>query len=147
MKKIGEYTTRGRLMEGTEDKITLFDGRFDTGYRITEFTVWASDVSSSSNDVCARLSTEALGAMPSSGNMMDAGDNVQIAWAGIQAGTAGFNNPGSIVDPDNMIVEDLFIAGQSGGSSIEINYLITMEKYEFSDWKGALTMVRNRSQS
>ena len=85
--------------------------------------------------------------MPSSGNMMDASDNRQIAWSGIQAGTAGFNNPGSIVDPDNLIIEDLFISGQSGGSSININYLIKMEKYEFSDWKGALSMVRNRSQT
>lgn len=146
MKKIGEYTTRGIIPEGTEERITLFDGKFDTGYRVTEFVIWASQVDSSANDCVARLSTEALGAMTSTGNMMDAGDNRQIAWAGIQAGTAGFNNPGTIVDPDNLIIEDLFISGQSGGSSININYLIKMEKYEFSDWKGALSMVRNRSQ-
>ena len=147
MKKIGEYTTRGILPEGTEERITLFDGKFKTGYRITEFTIWANDVSSSGNDCVARLSTESLGAMSSSGDMMNAGDNRQIAWSGIQAGTAGFNNPGSIVDPDNMVIEDLFISGQSGGTSIKINYLIKMEKYEFSDWRGALAMVRNRSQT
>ncbi len=147
MKKIGEYTTRGIVPEGEEEKITLFDGRFDTGYRVTDFVIWAGDTSSSGNDCVARLSTAALGAMPSSGDMMNAGDNRQIAWAGIQAGTAGFNNPASIVDPDNLVVEDLFLSGQSGGSSIQINYLIKMEKYEFSDWKGALSMVRNRSQA
>jgi hypothetical protein len=148
MKKIGEYTLRGIIPEATtEEMIRLFDGRFDTGYRVVEFIVWESDVSSSSNDCCARLSTEPLGPMPSSGDMMNAGDNRQIAWAGIQAGTAGFNNPASIVDPDNMIIEDLYIAGQSGGSSININYLIKMEKYEISDWQGALAMVRNRSQT
>lgn len=147
MKKIGEYTTRGQFLEGTEERITLFDGRFDTGYVITDFVIWAADVSSSSNDCVARLSTIALGAMSSSGDMMNAADNAQIAWAGIQAGTGGFNNPGKIIDPDNLVVEDMFITGQSGGSSVTINYLITMEKYEFNEWKGALAMVRNRSQT
>ncbi len=147
MKKIGEYTALGKVPEGTEDRISLFDGRFDTGYKVTEFVIWASQVDSSGNDCVARLSTRALGAMPSSGNMMDASDNTQIAWSGIQAGTAGFNNPGSIVDPDNLIVEDLFISGQSGGSSIDINYMIKMEKYDISEWRGALAMVRNSGQS
>jgi len=146
VKKIGEYTTKGSIPEGIEEKITLFDGRFDTAFRVTDFVIWASDASSSSNDCLARLSTESLGAMPSSGNMMDASDNRQIAWAGIQAGTAGFNNPASIIDPDNLIVEDLFVSGQSGGSSITLNYLIKMEKYNITDWQGALTMVRNKSQ-
>ena len=71
MKKISEYTVRGILPEATtEEMIRLFDGRFDTGFRITEFIVWAQNVSSSSNDVCARLSTEPLGAMPSSGEIL-----------------------------------------------------------------------------
>ena len=148
MKKISEYTVRGILPEATtEEMIRLFDGRFATGFSLTAFIVWAQNVSSSSNDVCARLSTEPLGAMPSSGDMMNAGDNRQIAWAGIQAGTAGFNNPASIVDPDNLVIEDLYISGQSGGSDILINYLVKMEKYKIDDWQGALAMVRNRSQA
>ena len=39
MKKIGSYTHRGNLLEGTSEKITLFDGKFDTAYVITGFKV------------------------------------------------------------------------------------------------------------
>ena len=146
MKRLGTYTARGQVLEGQEQKVILFDGRFDTGYRVTGFLIWGGDISSSSNDCAARLATERIGNMPSSGDMMDARDSRQIAWAGIQAGTAGFNNPAGIVDFDNLVIEDLYISGQSGGSSIPINYLITMEKYEISEWRGALGMVRNSAQ-
>jgi hypothetical protein len=146
MKKVGIYSTRGQVLEGTSQKIELFDGRFDTGYRVVSFVIWASDCSSSSNDCVGALSTESY-VMPSSGNMTDASDNTQIAWSAVQAGSSGFNNPASIVDSDNLVIQDLFITGQSGGSSITLNYLIEMEKYEFSDWRGALAMVRNRSQT
>lgn len=147
MKKIGEFTARGQVPEGTEDRIILFDGRFDTGFIVTEFVIWAGDASSSSNDCVARLSTVALGAMPSSGDMTNAADNRQIAWSAVQAGSSGFNNLASIIDPDNLIVEDLYVSGQSGGSAININYLITLVKYDFTEWRGALAMVRNRSQT
>ena len=147
MKKIGEYTARGQLLEGTVIKIILFDGQFDTAYKVTKFEIWAGDISSSSNDVAAKLSTVNVGAMPSSGDMMNAADNREIAWSAAQAGTAAFNNLASIVDPDNLVVEDLYVTGQSGGTDIQINYLITMEKYDITDSLGALAMVRNRSQT
>jgi len=147
MKKIGEYSARGQFLEGTIKKLILFDGQFDTAYRVTGFQIWAGDVSSSSNDCAAKLSTQNVGAMPSSGDMMNAADNREIAWGAVQAGTGGFNNLASIIDPDNLIVQDLFLTGQSGGSSIQINYLITMEKYDITEWQGSLAMVRNRSQA
>ncbi len=45
MKKIGEYTTRGIITSSDTEshKIQLFDGRFDTGYRVTSFKVSLSD--------------------------------------------------------------------------------------------------------
>ena len=146
MKKIGQYSARGQFLEGTVETLSLFDGRFDTAYKVINFVIWAGDISSSSNDVAAKLSTTNLGGMPSSGDMMNAADNREIAWAAVQAGTAAFNNPASIIATDNLIVEDLFVTGQSGGSSIPINYMITMEKYDITEWQGALAMVRNKSQ-
>ena len=43
MKKIGEYTVRGQISDGIVEKIILFDGRFDTGYRVTSFVVFGTD--------------------------------------------------------------------------------------------------------
>ena len=53
-----------------------------------------------------------------------------------------------MIDPENLVVEDLFIQGfSSDGSGQEINYMIEMEKYDFSESLGVLAMVRNRAQS
>tara|TARA_Y100001951_G_scaffold101874_1_gene107566 strand:- start:588 stop:1034 length:447 start_codon:yes stop_codon:yes gene_type:complete len=147
MKKIGIHVCRGRFLESEVEQIKLFDGKYTTGYKVVRFDIWSSDISSSSNDCAAMLSTDDLGAMPSSGNMMDAANNEQIAWASVQAGTAGFGPMESIIDPDNMVVQDLFLSGQHAGSSKDINYLIVMEKYEFPNWHGAALMVKNKSQA
>ena len=57
--------------------------------------------------------------------------------------TAGLT---SIIDPDNMIIEDLYLVvnAQDEGN---VNYMIQLQKYDISEWQGALSMVRNRSQA
>ena len=147
MKKVGEYTARGQFLEGTIKKIILFDGQFDTAYKVTGFEIWAGDISSGNNDVAAKLSTVNVGAMPSSGDMMNAADNREIAWASHEVDNAlGTGNSFNVIDRDNLIVEDLFIWAKNSASD-PINYLIEFEKYDISDWRGALAMVRNRSQT
>lgn len=153
MKKIGEYTVRGQLSENESEtapfgrRLTLFDGRFDTGYRVVEFRIWGSNWASSTGpDVIGKLATEeGLSADP--GDFMNAEDNREIAWAGAPGGTdtggSGFN----VIDPDNMIIEDLYVYARGANDSADVNYLIRMEKYDITDWQGALGMVRNRSQA
>ena len=52
------------------------------------------------------------------------------------------------VDPDNLVVQDLFVIADEGvGSDVKVNYMIKMEKYDITDSQGALAMVRNRSQA
>ena len=153
MKKIGTYTARGIVTEteteaGTPQLVQLFDGRFDTGYRVIAFKIWAADYGSSSQpDVIGKLSKNPDG-VTSATNFFRADDDNQLAWAtsaGSTDGGLGFGD--SIVDPDNLIVEDLYVYGRTASASgNKINYLITMEKYEFSTAKGALTMARDRAQ-
>ena len=145
MKKIGEYTTRGQMPEGEEVRIQLFDGRFDTAYRLVDIRICSGDLGSTGDDACVRVSTESIGAMPSSGDMINFADNRQIAWCGVSGQSNGFENVSPIVDPDNLIVEDMFISGQHG-SSDPINYILYLEKYEITDWQGALALVRNSAQ-
>lgn len=146
MKKVGQYTTRGQFAEGTVKRIQLFDGRFDTGYRVVDFRICSSDIGSSGDNCSARLTTEDIGAMPPSGeDMVDFADNRQIGWAAISGQTNGFENQTPIIDPDNLIVEDLYVSGQHA-STHPINYMITLEKYDITDWQGALAMVRNSAQ-
>jgi len=143
MKKIGEYTARGQLEPSTLNfRIALFDGRFDTAYRLTAFEVSTDNPSQSASDASIIVTTE-----PNmTANNWDWADNTQIAW-GLYLSQGGDTGtfPRSFIDPDNLIVEDLFLSafvadGRKG------NYMITMEKYDISEWRGALAMVRNKSQ-
>jgi hypothetical protein len=76
--------------------------------------------------------------------MQDAGDNRQIGWSSspVNGGDAD-----EWIDPDNLVVEDLYVnLASTHVTSAHVSYIITMDKYEISDWRGALAMVRNRSQ-
>jgi hypothetical protein len=142
MKKIGTYTMRGRIdADSNSNRILLFDGRFDTAYRVVDFIIAAKDPNAASGDCNAKLTTE-----PTTLLGWNWDDNTQIAWAVSEVRVTSSPSFGrSIVDPDNLIVQDLFIQGESAGSA-DINYMIKLEKYDISDYQGALAMVRNKSQ-
>lgn len=150
MKMIGTYTVRGQVLEadGTPDRIRLFDGRFDTGYKVVDFVVWGASPNSSSNpDVCGKLGTTD-NLETSALNFFNAGDAREIAWSG-SAGSSDtmFNAPpGKIIDLDNFIVEDLFVYVRGPGNAFA-NYMVTLEKYDTNDAMGALAMVRNNVQN
>jgi hypothetical protein len=143
MKKIGEYTTMGQIASGEELKIQLFDGRFDTGYRIVGFTIVPASVKSGDN-ACGKLTTE-----PDPGGepgVWDFGSNIEVAWSGTYGVSDGIGGSDDITDPDNMIIEDLYVSGLCSDATDRVNYIVYLEKYDISDWKGALSMVRNKSQ-
>jgi len=145
MKKIGEYTARGRIAHREVKEITLFDGRFDTGYRVVSFVLAPVAATDTAADVAGMLATEAVAADFAN---WDWSDQRQIAWCGTRGGRAAPEDGIQVVDPDNFIVEDLFIVGSNAatGDNTDLNYLIIMEKYDTTDWMGALTMVRNSAQ-
>jgi hypothetical protein len=153
MKKIGTYTLRGKVSEpdteaGTPQRIRLFDGRFDTGYKVIDFVVWGATMNSSSTpDVSGKLGTTD-NLTTGASNFFNADDVREIAWAGAAGSTDTIFNspPGKIVDPDNFIVEDLFVYVR-GQSDVAANYMVTLEKYETTDSRGALAMVRNNAQN
>ena len=154
MKKIGTYTVRGSGFESDDGqgpiKIPLFDGKFSTGYRVTSFQVWASSIADTYDQrLGAKLGTVGTLSQAAS-DFMNAGDQREIAWAGQGDGSIDEMGPvTSIIDPDNMIVEDLYVylrANQQTGVE-KVNYIITMDKYDITDWQGALCMVRNNAQS
>ena len=151
MKKIGEYTARGQVSEdlteqGIPDKITLFDGRFNTGYRVTDFKIWTSNVLAGTA-AAAKLSTSGTSSTARA-DFFRADKNDQIAWAVTEMTTDGGTSGGfadAIVDFDNLVIEDLYVYVRCETHETPINYMITMEKYEISDWKGALAMARDRA--
>ncbi len=143
MKKIGEYTVLGHVADGTVKEIRLFDGRFDTGYKVISFKLFPNDPTSGNSDCFGSLATEAAAAT----SAWSADDNRQIAWSSQNmAGGYAANANMSIVDPDNMIVENIFVYANDANDN-PVNYMISLEKYDISDWQGALAMVRNSAQN
>lgn len=149
MKKIGTYTVRGQFdsLDAAGHKIILFDGRFDTAYRVVKFWVMPQDPTDNLNDCVGVLGTESDMSIATTWNW---DDNREIAWASSNGSAGAAATPdGGLVDPDNLIVEDLYIYGRydNSGETDPINYMVIMEKYDINDYQGALAMVRNNSQN
>jgi len=142
MKKIGEYTARGTIADREVKRIVLFDGCFDTGYKVISFKVLTDDPTNAAADVSGTLATEESAAV----GIWQLGDQRQIAWSGHEVRVGGPAEAGGAIDPDNFVVEDLYVYGKNANAGGQVNYIITMEKYETSDWMGALAMVRNSGQ-
>lgn len=144
MKKLGSlYTVRGQVPVNTVNhRIQLFDGRFDTAFRIVEFSI--ADASPlSNNEFQGVVATDEMSVATS----FDWSDNIEIAWALWHAPTAGSGPKVSWVDPDNLVVQDLYLTNRGGTDNTNLNYMIRLQKYDISEWRGALSMVRNRSQA
>tara|TARA_Y100000004_G_scaffold132548_1_gene149661 strand:+ start:485 stop:934 length:450 start_codon:yes stop_codon:yes gene_type:complete len=148
MKAIGNpYIIRGKVAEGSGNtkRLQLFDGRFDTAYKVTKLVIAGIRADDTSSDCVAVLMTEDTGR---NADFWDWSDNREIGWASTDHRTAdGVLESFSLVDPDNLVIEDLFITVNNRSSSNPIvNYYIEMQKYDISEYQGALSMVRNRSQ-
>ena len=147
------YTARGIITEaeteaGTPQLLNVYDGTFKTAYRVIEFHIWGSSYGSSTQPDCmGKLSKNAIGTTGQS-NFMRADDDNQIAWSwfGATTDSGGSSSQDSIIDPDNLIVEDLYIYGRSNsGATAAINYMVVMEKYAITEEQGALLMARDRA--
>ena len=149
MKMIGEYTARGSIRsDRTLNRIILDDGRFDTAYRVTHFELAPHTTGSTTAQVyTGKLLTNDDQA---AGENWNWDRNGEIAWAMFAFDANGVSTPNVVttVDPDNLVVQDLFVLADEGvGSDVKVNYMIKMEKYDITDSQGALAMVRNRSQA
>jgi len=133
-------TLKGKILAGDVEKITLFDGKFDTAFRILSIVITPQDITTT-EAVSIKLMTE------------DAAHNTAWFWAkNTEVGWASWGIPSNLrfgefsrVDKEALIVEDLFMDA-SGDSGEFINYMIELEKVNITTWKGALAMVRNKSQ-
>ena len=133
---------RGQVNPGTKKRLIVDDGMFTYGYKVVAFHIFGSDMSSGAVDCTGTLATSDVG------NLEDwnAGDNRQIAWAGYTQSTSYaplFVK--SVVDPNHIIVTDLFVAANSN-STAPVNYLVVVEPMTLSEQQGIMALVKERSQ-
>jgi len=144
MKRIKDGTriVKGQVLSGTSEKVQLFDGKFTTGYRVTKFVVM-ENFPTTGKTIVATLKTQrnlTLG-------FWNFSDDTQIAWASNNAPISTRWGEFSLIDPNNLLIEDLHIEAYVDGESVSVNYYIEMEKFEFASWDGAGQMVRNNVQA
>ena len=133
-------TLKGKILAGEVEKITLFDGRFDTAYRLLSIVCMPQDIMDQEK-IMIKLMTEE--AAHSTGWFW--AKNTEVGWASWNVPTNSRFGQFSQVDKEALIVEDLFMDA-SGDTGEFINYMIELEKVNITSWKGALAMVRNKSQ-
>ena len=136
-------TLRGQVTEGEVKRLVVDDGRLTNGYKVVNFTI-AGDPDSAANDVFATL-----GLQYDTPLTWDWGDNRQIGWASTTAfNVAGLEAPYVALDPDHIVLRDLYLQGQNGsaGGSGVINYMIVLEPVFITDDQAILTLIKERSQ-
>jgi len=128
---------------GAENRIQLFDGKFTTGYRITEFRICPKSPQNQ-EEVMAVVSTEPRGGVPST---IDFSSNIEVAYSFWNVPNQVDHSSWNWVIPDNMAIQDLWVSNYTTGDDTHLNYYLILEKYEFAAWDGAATLVRNQSQA
>jgi len=136
-------TLRGQFVEGAVKRLVVDDGRLNYGYKVVNFVISAG-VGGSSLDSQAVLSLDYDS--PASWNW---GDNRQIGWASQRVADVSGGQPiFAVLDPDHVVIMDLYIQGivGGGGGSDVINYLIELEQVELSTDQAILALIKERSQ-
>jgi len=136
-------TLRGQVEEGTVKRLVVDDGRLTHGYKVIKFMI-SGDPSNAANDAFATLSKDYDA--PLTWNW---GDNRQIGWASTTAfNAAGLEAPFVALDPDHVVIQDLYVQGQvgaSGGSGV-FNYMVVLETLELTNDESILQLIKERSQ-
>ncbi len=147
-KFMGRYVFRGSTAASensnspsspNEFRIQMFDGRFDTGFVVRDFHIWCLDGEAHGSLRQDPFSKQGwIG--DSKTSLFQASDSSQIAWSshpGSGVGPIG----ASLVDPDNLTIEDLYVNCYASTDSQPINFMIIADKYDLSPATGTLTMV------
>jgi hypothetical protein len=135
----GLYRLRGQGTSGDVERVSLFDGRFDTGFVLRSITVVPQSILSSEEISLRVLLEEEAHAVN-----WDWSSPNEIAWASY--GTPINTRFGLYdrIDPDVIIVEDMYL-DFSGDADQIINYMIELEKIKMDSWEGGFQIAKNRN--
>jgi hypothetical protein len=132
------HTLRGRLDGNEIRRLIIDDGRFTHAMRVVSFVVFPRSVASG-NDIQVTLSLNRDFTI-----VFDAANNGQIGWASWWS-DASAKHDWTYVDPDHLVVRDLYISNTSAGAA-EANYVIKLEAQDISDDEAILQLIKENSQ-
>lgn len=133
----GIHTLRGNLtLPMTEpQRSAMFNGSFTSNFKVIDVQIFPQDLVNNDTMLILhfddQLKTEA-----------NAADNAQFGWATTDALAQDW----SYVDPDHIIVQDLFITA-IGVAPGTVNYVVKLEQVSTSLSQAILDEVKNKLQS
>lgn len=136
-------TLRGIVRANEElRRLIVDDGQFTRAYRVTRFEIISADPSISSGDCFGTLALDQDGA-----RIWNLGDNRQIGWAGqTMRDSLGPANNFSLLDPDHVIVRDLWVYGRGTSATPGYQYFVELEMIEITEDQAVLALIKERSQ-
>jgi hypothetical protein len=136
-------TLRGIVESGVVKRLIVDDGRLNHGYRVVRFEIFPVDMASAAADCSGVLALDFDG----STQEWRADDNRQVAWSSTTMSTSySLNNKTDIIDPDHVVIMDLYVQAYTNGSDDRINYLIELETVDLTDDQAILSLIKERSQ-
>ncbi len=135
-------TLRGTCIDQEVRRLIMDDGNFTKAYKVIDFQIVSIDPDNVSNDAWGTLALDQDGA-----RVWRLDDNRQIGWSGqrIDGGNNSVASVMSLVDPDHVVVRDLFVYGQSQ-SGLGYQYYVRLEKVDITDDEAILALIKERSQ-
>lgn len=134
-------TLRGTLTSGERRRLILDDGQFTHAVRVQRFQVFGVDPTNGSNDCSGVLALDEDGLQVN----FRADDNRQIAWSSYYIGqNHGINPPWGIIDPDHIVVRDLWVTANSTNG--DINFLVELETVTITEDHAVLALLKEVSQ-
>jgi len=123
-------------------ELIVDDGRLNHGYKVVEFSILSTDPRVSTADAVGTLAMDEDGA-----RVWRLSDNSQIAWAGHNMSGSSAPNPNmQIIDPDHIVLRELWVWGSGTGATPGYQYLIVLEPVSLTDDEAVLTLIKERSQ-
>lgn len=137
-------TLRGQLTViagGTaKQQLIVDDGLLNRGYKVVEWYIWENG--GSPTQFAAALSMQPVLAA----NDMDASNNTQIGWIWQSNITQGGGIKESILDPNHVIVRDLYVTIMNAAND-DYNFMIVVEEMAISDDEAIINIIKEGSQA
>ena len=136
-------TLRG-FVEGNAQvkRLIVDDGNFNQGYKVLEFYILSTDPRDSTADSVGTLALDEDGA-----GTWRLDDNRQIAWAGHNMSGSSAPNPNMyVIDPDHIVLRDLWVWGQGTTADPGYQYLVVLEPVSLTTDEAVLQLIKERSQ-
>jgi hypothetical protein len=138
---MARHTLRGTIDSSEVRRLIIDDGIFTQGHKVMKFEIFPVDMTSGGADVSGVLSIDYDGARQE----WLAEDGRQIGWSSTTMSTSNsVNNKTDILDPDHIVIRDLYVTGYS--NSGRINYLVIVEPVSLSEDEVVLQLIKERSQ-